>query len=66
MLAPFAKKPLNLTLTGVTTDDKDLSVITRVAYFSALVGPQPAVILGRLVEDCYSAASAAVWHLRGR
>ncbi|KAG8965422.1 hypothetical protein FRC05_003259 [Tulasnella sp. 425] len=26
MLAPFAKKPLNLTLTGVTTDDKDLSV----------------------------------------
>jgi len=26
MIAPFAKKPLNLTLTGVTTDDKDLSV----------------------------------------
>lgn len=26
MLAPFAKKPLNLTITGVTTDDKDLSV----------------------------------------
>ncbi|KAG8992672.1 hypothetical protein FRB90_000935, partial [Tulasnella sp. 427] len=26
MLAPFAKKPLNLTLTGITTDDKDLSV----------------------------------------
>lgn len=34
MLAPFAKKPLNLTLTGVTTDDKDLSVslaVPRVA-----------------------------------
>ncbi|KAG8908182.1 hypothetical protein FRB99_008725 [Tulasnella sp. 403] len=26
MLAPFAKKPLNLTLTGITTDDRDLSV----------------------------------------
>ncbi|KAL9715330.1 hypothetical protein Ac2012v2_001993 [Leucoagaricus gongylophorus] len=26
MLAPFSKKPLNLTLTGVTTDENDLSV----------------------------------------
>ncbi|KAL0581568.1 hypothetical protein V5O48_000497 [Marasmius crinis-equi] len=26
MLAPFAKKPLQLTLRGITTDDKDLSV----------------------------------------
>ncbi|KAG9025670.1 hypothetical protein FRB95_009915 [Tulasnella sp. JGI-2019a] len=26
MLAPFAKKPLHLTLRGITTDDKDLSV----------------------------------------
>ncbi|KAI0064561.1 18S rRNA biogenesis protein [Artomyces pyxidatus] len=25
MLAPFAKRPLNLTLKGITTDDKDLS-----------------------------------------
>ncbi|KAH8106846.1 18S rRNA biogenesis protein [Cristinia sonorae] len=25
MLAPFAKKPLNLTLKGITTDDQDLS-----------------------------------------
>ncbi|KXN92238.1 putative RNA 3'-terminal phosphate cyclase-like protein [Leucoagaricus sp. SymC.cos] len=26
MLAPFSKKPLNLTLTGITTDENDLSV----------------------------------------
>jgi len=26
MLAPFAKKPFELTLHGITTDDKDLSV----------------------------------------
>ena len=26
MIAPFAKKPLNLTLRGITTDDRDLSV----------------------------------------
>ena len=26
MLAPFAKKPLQLTLRGITTDDNDLSV----------------------------------------
>ena len=26
MLAPFSKKPLALTLRGITSDDKDLSV----------------------------------------
>jgi RNA 3'-terminal phosphate cyclase len=26
MLSPFSKKPLALTLRGITTDDKDLSV----------------------------------------
>ena len=26
MIAPFSKKPLDLTMKGVTTDDKDLSV----------------------------------------
>lgn len=26
MIAPFSKKTLNLTLQGITTDDKDLSV----------------------------------------
>jgi RNA 3'-terminal phosphate cyclase len=26
MLAPFSKRPMHLTLRGVTTDDKDLSV----------------------------------------
>jgi hypothetical protein len=25
-LAPFAKKPFNITLTGITNDDKDISV----------------------------------------
>jgi len=30
MIAPFSKKPLDLTLKGVTTDDNDLSVsVTR-------------------------------------
>ena len=29
MLAPFAKKPFNLTLRGITSDDRDLSVCTR-------------------------------------
>ena len=28
MIAPFSKKPLDLTLKGVTTDDNDLSVST--------------------------------------
>ncbi len=26
MLAPFAKKPMQLTLRGITSDDRDLSV----------------------------------------
>ena len=26
MIAPFSKKPLDLTLKGITTDDNDLSV----------------------------------------
>ena len=26
MLAPFSKKPLHLTLRGITSDDRDLSV----------------------------------------
>jgi hypothetical protein len=26
MLAPFAKKPVDLTIRGITTDDADLSV----------------------------------------
>ena len=29
MLAPFSKKPLNLTIRGITSDDRDLSVRTR-------------------------------------
>ena len=28
MMAPFSKKPLDLTLKGITTDDNDLSVST--------------------------------------
>jgi RNA 3'-terminal phosphate cyclase len=29
MLAPFAKKPVHLTLRGITTDENDLSVSSR-------------------------------------
>jgi RNA 3'-terminal phosphate cyclase len=29
MIAPFSKKPLDLTLKGITTDDNDLSVSTN-------------------------------------
>ena len=32
MIAPFSKKPLDLTLKGVTTDDNDLSVSTTGRY----------------------------------
>ena len=36
MLAPFAKKPIQLTLRGITTDEHDLSVsihpLTRIAF----------------------------------
>lgn len=32
MLAPFAKKPLQLTLRGITTDDQDLSVSPSSIY----------------------------------
>ena len=31
MMAPFSKKPLDLTLKGVTTDDNDLSV-SKIRY----------------------------------
>jgi len=34
MIAPFAKKPLHLTLKGITTDDKDLSVRPRISTYS--------------------------------
>ena len=30
MIAPFSKKPMNVTLKGITTDDQDLSVCTNV------------------------------------
>jgi RNA 3'-terminal phosphate cyclase-like protein len=33
MLAPFAKKPLQLTLRGITTDDRDLSARRPVTLF---------------------------------
>ena len=32
MIAPFSKKPLSLTLQGITTDDKDLSVSVARCY----------------------------------
>ena len=34
MIAPFSKKPLELTLKGVTTDDNDLSVSTTKRDFA--------------------------------
>jgi RNA 3'-terminal phosphate cyclase-like protein len=36
ILAPFSKNPLNLTLTGITTDDNDLSVRTLLFWSSSL------------------------------
>ena len=33
MLAPFAKKPLHLTLRGITTDEQDLSVSSQTPSF---------------------------------
>jgi RNA 3'-terminal phosphate cyclase-like protein len=41
MMAPFAKKPLQLTLRGITTDEHDLSVRT----FSYLMLKRAAEIL---------------------
>ena len=35
MIAPFSKKPLSLTLQGITTDDKDLSVSVARCYREA-------------------------------
>ena len=35
MLAPFAKKPLQLTLRGITTDENDLSVSFSLALETA-------------------------------
>jgi hypothetical protein len=36
MLAPFSKKPLALTLKGITTDDRDLSV-SRLGLLDAFI-----------------------------
>ncbi len=39
MVAPFSKKPLSLTLNGITSDDKDLSVsLQHTLRFSRLTG----------------------------
>jgi len=44
MLAPFSKKPLNLTLAGVTTDEKDLSVRLLFLFFDTELTPYPRLI----------------------
>ena len=36
MLAPFSKKPLHLTLRGITSNDQDLSVRFQPEYFVLL------------------------------
>jgi hypothetical protein len=37
MIAPFSKKTLNLTLTGITTDENDLSVCPSSIYLRAVL-----------------------------
>jgi RNA 3'-terminal phosphate cyclase-like protein len=49
MLAPFAKKPLHLTLRGVTTNESDLSVSTVHTSFYSSLRPHLQVDLVRTV-----------------
>jgi RNA 3'-terminal phosphate cyclase-like protein len=44
-IAPFAKKPLQLTLKGVTSDERDLSV--RLIFQKGLSGLEQPFILSR-------------------
>lgn len=63
MLAPFSKKPLSLTLKGITTNDHDLSVsFTPVDYKSVYMLTS---LLGRPYSHCDVASSTIVRHLRG-
>lgn len=61
MLAPFAKKPLNLTLRGITSDDRDLSV--SICHISS--GHLLTLIIGRPDAHSNPPSSAAIWHFGG-
>lgn len=56
MLAPFAKKPLQLTLRGITTDDQDLSV----SLFSAIQFRALIDMLGWPHSNCDFASLAII------
>jgi hypothetical protein len=61
MLAPFSKKPLALTLRGITTDDKDLSVRL---YQTCLCVHLTHCPQGRFNTHRYSPSLRAVWNCR--
>lgn len=60
MIAPFAKKPVHLTLKGITTDDQDLSVRGVSLCSDHPYSPSS----GRPVKNCNVASSAVIWDLR--
>lgn len=58
MIAPFAKKPLHLTLQGITTDDNDLSV----SYLcNPLAGYLIFILQGGYNTNCDPTSLAIVW-----
>jgi RNA 3'-terminal phosphate cyclase len=60
-LAPFAKKPIHLTLKGITTDEHDFSV--RSILSLSLGNIYPSIFkLGRYFADSDSPSLAVVWH----
>ncbi len=48
MLAPFAKKPMQLTIRGITTDDRDLSV-SRVDMKNDFHGDEEVTVTSRWI-----------------
>ena len=59
MLAPFSKKPLNLTIRGITTDEHDFSVRGRWAASTVTHDT-----LGRHSADSHLASYPDVWRFR--
>lgn len=60
MLAPFSKKPLHLTLRGITSDDRDLSVSTTM-----LPCHHPLTLfVGRPRSDCHPTPYSVVRSVR--
>ena len=57
MLAPFAKKPVNLTLRGITSDEQDLSV-------SLLRPPYLAILCLRLCQQVDLIRTVTLPHLQ--